>query len=466
MSDEKFLKESSRVKKAVYIKCADRIHNLRTISIFPEEQQRMKAYQTRTVIIPEAKKLHIHNLVDILGTLCLEIEDPERYREIRKAYSDILTRNYDTFYGAFGLIRESRKIVMEDGRLGEMVSKFEFVKRCIDSLNEELLSKLDNAFSVKETFTKDKIALFDVYFISSDLYTDKPERLFFSFYEKLHKSYFRFTIIGHHHDGYENYWIMKDWFGNMYRLFIQSETEHMEFTHGMLISDELIEFKKGMGNGSTDEAVTAETMMIPVFKKDGSSMLIADGATVLDFAFSIDPNVGICAKYAFLNGTKTRTPIYTRLKPGDMIEVISDHNKDDQVNDIPHATVRWFEYLHTREGTKNLSRWLEKHMDSAIPSMLVYDSDGNEYEIDMASTVLDLAFLIDETIGLHVKKAYINKSHTPADLGTTLRYWDKVRFEYDPDDNETPVFSWLGIVKTKRAKETLIKYFDKKYNNS
>ncbi len=466
LSDEKFLNESSRIKKAVYIKCADRIHNLRTISIFPEEQQKMKAYHTRTVIIPAARKLHIHNLVDILGTLCLEIEDPERCREIRELYSDILTRNYDTFYGSFGLIRESRRMVMEDGRLGEMVLNFEFVRRCIDSLNGELLSMLNNAFSIRETFTKDKIALFDVYFISSDLYANKPENLFFAFYEKLHKSYFRFTITGFHHDDYESYWIMKDWFGNMYRLFVQSETEHLEFTHGLLVSDELNEFKKGIDNGKADEPGITETRMIPVFKKDGSSMLIAEGATVLDFAFSIDPNVGICAKYAFLNGSKTRTPIYTRLKPGDMIEVISDHNKYDQINDIPHATVRWFEYLHTREGTKSLSRWLEKHMDSAVPSMLVYDSEGNEYEIDMASTVLDLAFLIDEAVGLHVKKAYINESKTPADLGTTLRYWDKVRFEYDPDDKETPVFSWLGIVKTKRAKEKLIEYFDKKYNNS
>lgn len=46
LSDVKFLTESARVRKAVYIKCADRIHNLRTIDIFPEDQQKTKAYHT------------------------------------------------------------------------------------------------------------------------------------------------------------------------------------------------------------------------------------------------------------------------------------------------------------------------------------------------------------------------------------------------------------------------------------
>ena len=90
MSDIKFLTESAKVKKAVYIKCADRIHNLRTISIFPEEQQREKAYHTRNIIIPAAKKLHIHNLVDILSTLCFQIENPGKYKEIKSVYERVL----------------------------------------------------------------------------------------------------------------------------------------------------------------------------------------------------------------------------------------------------------------------------------------------------------------------------------------------------------------------------------------
>ena len=50
-------------------------------------------------------------------------------------------------------------------------------------------------------------------------------------------------------------------------------------------------------------------------------------------------------------------------------------------------------------------------------------------------------------------------------MDTTLRYVDKVRFEYDPEDSDTPMLTWLSIVKTKLAKERLIDYFNRKFTN-
>lgn len=464
MSDVKFLNESAKANKAVYIKCADRIHNLKTIGIFSEEQQKAKAYHTRNIIIPAAKKLHIHSFADTLGTLCLQIENPQQYNEICKVYADALRKNNDTLSGEYGLIEATRRVVLEDGRLGRFVAAFDFNERCIDSIHSDLSGKLSNTYSVEEVFTKDTVPLYDVFFISSNMYRESPDSLFLSFYDRLHHSIYKLTIIGHHLDEYETYYIMKDRFGNKYRLFVMSETEHMVYTHGLLASTERNEPDSDLVYVNTAEPGAPEQKMITVFKKDGSPMVIAEGATVLDFAFASDPNAGICAKYAFLNGGTSQTPIYTRLKPGDKVEIVCDHNKHDQVNDIPHATVRWFEYLHTREATKALSRWLEKHMDSAVPSMLVYDSTDTEYEIDMASTVLDFAFVVGEQVGLHVKNAYINRSQTPAELDTTLRYGDKVRFEYDIEDEDIPVLTWLSIVKTKLAKERLIAHFNRKYN--
>lgn len=96
---------------------------------------------------------------------------------------------------------------------------------------------------------------------------------------------------------------------------------------------------------------------------------------------------------------------------------------------------------------------------------LFYDASGAEYEIDLASTVLDFAFVVGDQVGLHVKKAYINNSPTPAELDTTLRYGDQVRFEYDPEDSETPALNWMSIVKTKRAKDKIIDYFSRKLTN-
>lgn len=464
MADVRFLSGGVRAK-AVYIKCADRIDDLRTISAFPEEKQKAEAYYTRNMLIPAARKLRMHYFVDILGDLCLQIENPERYRELKDTYKDVLRKNQDTLYGPNGLVKESPIIIREDECLGKYVKAFDFNERCMDSIHLELSGKLRTRDAVKVAFKKHIVPLFDIYFISDDLYMDSPDNLFFAFYDRLHDKPHQFTITVHHQDDYETYYIMKDRYGHMYRLFVQSETEHLEFTHGLLFSPECNEFRNDLEYVDTAEPGGAEQKMISVFTKDGSPMSIVDGATVLDFAFAIDPNVGLCAKYAYLNGGTSRMPVYTRLTSGDMVEIVADYSRQEQGSSIPHATIRWFEYLHSREATKVLSRWLEKHMDAALPSMLVYDASGAEYEIDPASTVLDFAFVIGDQVGLHVKKAYINKSPVPAGLDTTLRYGDQVRFEYDPEGPETPVGDWIRIVKTKRATEKLIDYFSRKFTN-
>jgi (p)ppGpp synthase/HD superfamily hydrolase len=95
--------------------------------------------------------------------------------------------------------------------------------------------------------------------------------------------------------------------------------------------------------------------------------------------------------------------------------------------------------------------------------MQVQDAQGKTYEIEMASTVLDFAFAVDVQAALHLKAAYVNKSPFPAELDKTLRYGDKVRFEFDENDQNTPQFMWLSFVKTKRAKDHLIAYFYKKF---
>lgn len=469
LSDEKFLTEIFKNcnRKAVYIKCADRIHNLRTIGDFPEEKQRAKANHTRNVIIPAAKKLHIHKLVDILGTLCLAIENPWAYKEVKAAYRELINKNQDTLFHSNGVIETVKNLIDDEDKWGRYVKACEFSERCVDSLFTDVSLRMENGNNIRAEFTKRNVPLYDVYFIVRDSYTETPETLFFKFYNKMHNTKFRFTITGVDYAFDEDglYYKLEDRFGIRYRLFIQSESEHLEFTHGILVSDEMEDFRKGVICEDGKVTGNLESRKIVVFKKDGSPMMIEEGATVLDFAFAIDRNIGICAKCAYINNSKVETPLNKILRAGDIVTIDSDHDRNNPAKDIPHATVRWFEYLHTQKATKFLSRWLEKHMDSATPVMIVYDGEGKQYEIEMASTVLDFAFVVGEQVGLHVKNAYINKCQTPTELDKVLRYGDRVKFDFDPNDEATPVFTWLSIVKTKLAKECLIAYFDTKYNH-
>ena len=467
LSDQKFRTEIRKKhnRKAVYVKCADRIHNLRTISVFSEEKQRKKAYHTRTVIIPVARAFHIHKLADELANLCFEIENPEMFRRVGAKYRKILKQNSDTLYGKYGLIETTKRLVFDGGIQSADVASFEFIERSEDNIFSELPEMMDTAADLEKVLTKKNVPLFDVFFIISDLSQRNPADIFFSYYSNLHTSRYHYTITGIEYPKYREQYCyrLEDAYGTRYRLHIQSETQHLEYDHGILVAD-VQDFRNGLSGDTSNDDGTFETKMIPVFKKDGTSMLIEDGATVLDFAFAIDRNIGICAKYALINGKMEKESLRRKLRAGDQIEVISDHDKRRPEKDIPHATVRWFEYVYTREAIRFLSRWLEKHMDSGSPTMVVQDGAGKEYDIEMAATVLDFAFAIDEEVGLHLQKAYVNGCTEPAQLGKTLRYGDKVMFEYDVHDKETPVFNWLNLVKTRKARERLVRYFNENYH--
>lgn len=467
LSDEKFLREikEKHNRKALYIKCADRIHNLRTISVFSGEKQREKAYHTRTVIIPVARALHVHKLADILANLCFEIENPETFQRVGERYRQILYQNRDTLYGKQGLIENAKKLVFDGGMQQSSIVAFEFKERSEDSIFAELPEKMEKADELESAFVKKNVPLYDVFFLTSDVCIETPESIFFACYEKLHNSKYRFTITGIEYpkDRECSCYRMEDRFGTRYRLYIQSETEHLEFNHGLLVSD-VQDFRDGLSEKGRGEGLKSEPVLIQVFRKDGTAMMIEDGATVLDFAFAIDRNIGICARGALINGRMVQDALRRKLRAGDQVEVISDHHKGCSEKDIPHATVRWFEYIHTKDAVRLLSRWLEKHMDSAVPSMIVKDGEGNEYEIEMAATVLDFAFEVREEIGLHLQRAYVNGCETPTEPDKILRYGDRVFFEYDIHDEKTPEFRWLSIVKTKKAKERLIDYFEKNFH--
>ena len=461
LSDQKFLSHlaSGHNRNGVFIKCADRIHNLTTIDSFPEDQKRAKAEHTRSVIIPAAQHLGACRLAQILGSLCLKIENRPMYDAILEGYRDMRLKNHDTLERKGGLIDTVKQMVIEDAALGQYIYGFDFSERYADDILKEINDKLVDG-DVRSLMTKKNVPVFDVYFSTRQTCPEKPETVFFQYYERLHRSSYRFTIFKLEKDPETGivFYKMKDRYDNIYRLYIQSEEEHLKFMHGRILQGE----PKPAEEQDTDEIGCRK---ITVYKKDNTPARIREGASVLDFAFLLNPNIGICAKYAFLNDSHSRIQIHQRLRPGDKVEIISDHFKDDPASDIPHATVRWFEYLRTPEAVRSLTRWLEKNLESGATRMIVFN-EQKAYEIPMASTVLDFAFVLGDEVGLHLKRAYINKSDEPADFGRILRYGDNVRLEYDREDAHTPVFGWLNLVRTRYAREKLIQYFDRLYNQT
>ena len=106
-----------RMVFALYIKAADRIHNLRTIDKMSSEKKHKKTDETELDYLPLFKKFKLNYFVNIIEDLAWRTNNSEYYESIKKKYDDIVERNRE-------YIEETKNIL--SARLGD-----EFNRKCV-----------------------------------------------------------------------------------------------------------------------------------------------------------------------------------------------------------------------------------------------------------------------------------------------------------------------------------------------
>ena len=407
----------------------------------------------------------VYSLIYELEDLCFSIENPECYKSVKEKYEQLLWENR---YGVKEVqdylttifFDNSHDNIYKEDFMSKYILSCGYRKRYIESIFRNVTSQVSNIFTeLEKNICKDRIELYDIYFIVKDECEITAMDVFFHFYQKLLDGFYHITVteIKRNAEDTRSYFVLEDCYNNKYRLFVEKESDYLNKMNGVILNGER-ELKK-LTKIDTAEPGESFKSFINVYRKDGTMVQIEEGATVLDFAFAIHPEIGICARYALINKKQEQIPLYAKLNEGDLVEIVHDSHKDNPELDIPHATIRWFEYIRTREATRALSRYLEKHVESAKPLIQVHDAAGNTYEIETGSTVLDFAFLLGDEVGLHFKAAYVNKSKNKARIDKMLGYDDVIKIISDGENITIPKFEWLNIVKTKKAKDILMGYF-------
>ena len=321
--------------RVIFIKLADRIHNLKTLRHLDEERQRQIARETLDIYAPIANRLGMGRIRAELEDLSFRYVAPEEFAKITAT------------------VEPQRKAAEAD--LAAMKKMLEDLIAA-NGLPAEIVSRIKRPYSIWSKMKRRDIGFDQVFdFLALRVITDSvkdcyailgiihqrwphlPQRFrdFIAMpkpnlYQALHT-----TVITEGRKTFEIQIRTRD----MNDLAENGIAAHWRYKDdappGLMVEDRRLHWLREMAalfeekKNPQEFLRTLKTNLIPeevyVFTPKGKVVNLPPGATALDFAFKIHTEVGLHATGARINGSPA--PLKTVLKTGDIIEVLTAADK-------------------------------------------------------------------------------------------------------------------------------------------
>jgi guanosine-3',5'-bis(diphosphate) 3'-pyrophosphohydrolase len=364
----KLLLTMSEDIRVILIKIADRLHNMRTLGSMPLAKQFKIAGETQYIYAPLAHRLGLFAIKTELEDLSFKFEHPETYKEIEaKLAVDEDERNL--FYNEFS--KPINKKLVEMG--------YEFT----------LLARVKSIYSISRKMAKRNIPFEEVYDIMADRIIFKPREdmnekdqcwMLYSAVTALYKPHpvrIRDWVSTPKANGYEALHVtVMGPQGKWVEVQIRSErmneiaekglAAHWKYKLGENDESELEKWLKSIKEWLEHPETNAIDFLdsfklnlfaaeIFVFTPKGDIITIAQGATALDFAFSLHTELGIHCIGAKVN--HKLVPLSYKLNSGDQVEILTSKKQSPQYE--------WLEYVTTAHAKEAL-RTLFKNEDKVL----------------------------------------------------------------------------------------------------
>ena len=378
--------------RVIFIKLADRIHNLKTLRFLDEERQRQIARETLDIYAPIANRLGMGRIRAELEDLSFQYVAPEEYAKIAAA---VEPQRKAAESDLAAMKKALAELLAANGLPAEIFSR---VKRPYSIWSK--MKRRDIAFDQVFDFLALRVitaTIKDCYAVLGTIHQRWPHlpQRFRDFvampkpnlYQALHttvitegRKMFEIQVRTREmHDLAENgiaaHWRYKDdasagtmpedrrlhWLREMAALFEEKKNpqEFMRSLKTNLIPDEVY-----------------------VFTPKGKVIDLPSGATVLDFAFKVHTEIGLHATGGRVNGTPA--PLRTVLKTGDIVEILTAPDKAPTRALLAAATTtgarqhlkRWLN-LRSRTTSAGLGRkiWEREIRKYALPTECRRDED-------------------------------------------------------------------------------------------
>ena len=319
--------------RVVEVKLADRLHNMRTAKYWSEETRKRKIQETTQVYIPLAERTGAYRIKNELEDICFQYTYPDKYQavaeegrilvlKLENEMKDIMTSVQD------GLTREkiASQVTYRIKNLYGLYLDFERYKKN-QKASEDMISLKIILQNLKDCY----VALG----IVNGLYPSKSVEDFISNpkpndYRSIHD-------------------IITSPSGENYLVKIRDKKMETTAAYGMSYDSflhrggfQMFQSVFTFDDESSNDKAFFQKIEKDIFKKtvdffdrDGHRRSLPQGATALDFAYSIHTTIGLHMGLAIVNGNSVEKNY--RIKDGDQINIITGNYELPTEEDIKIA---------------------------------------------------------------------------------------------------------------------------------
>ncbi|MBP7984824.1 MAG: bifunctional (p)ppGpp synthetase/guanosine-3',5'-bis(diphosphate) 3'-pyrophosphohydrolase [Bacteroidaceae bacterium] len=343
--------------RALLVKLADRLNNMRTLSSMPPDKQMKIAGETDYFYAPLANRLGLYGVKSELENLSMKYRCPHEYSEMEQKMEKY-RKERDAELNEW--TDKLRNYLNENGIVTDVYVKY----RSVYSIWRKMMSSgndfrhIRNKHVIQIVFSDyggltEKNRCLEIYSILTDCCKELPASIHNYIDSPKENGYQSFHLrILDVHGEWEEVHISSD------RMIYNSKMGCIsERTAGVKrwidkFKDVLQDIAYHSGEGGFIEKVVSNFYYddILVFTPEGTGVVLPKEATALDFAYEIHTNIGNHAQYARINGKLCS--VKTKLHRGDSIEI--------GMKATVHPRPDWLDHVITYKARRSISTYLNK----------------------------------------------------------------------------------------------------------
>ena len=346
--------------RVIFIKLADRLHNMRTLDAQEESKRRRIALETMHVYAPLAHRLGMQKIKQELENLALSYLDPIGYDEVR----DDISKKYGQNRGFIDNIKKSITEYLKENGLdvtieGRVKSVYSIYRKMYQQ--NKNFDEIYDFYAVRiivNTVAECYSALGYIHEMYNSIpgrfkdYISTPKA---NMYSSLHT-----TVIGR--DGIPFEVQIRTW--EMHHIAEYGIAAHWKYKSGDRTKEDIDKKLEWIAKLVEDESTTAdhddflEAIKIDIFQDEtfvftpkGDVVNLPQNSTCIDFAYHIHSAVGNRMVGAKVNGMIV--PIDRELQNGEIVEILTSSSAKGPSRD-------WLNIVKTSEAKAKIRQWFKK----------------------------------------------------------------------------------------------------------